>query len=134
RARLEAQLDVEIAPPVRAREDRRPWFSPAAWWRVIADGRTWAQLGYLALWIPLASVRLAVLLSLGWGAALVANTVAPGLETPTGIALAVLAGVLGVLVVALATQALALLQLRLARALLGRSRAQEAAAEARAAA
>jgi len=67
RSRLAAQLGPEIAAPVRPAGARRPWWSPAAWWGEIRSSRTWAQLGYLALWTPLASVRFVALGGVAWG-------------------------------------------------------------------
>ena len=45
RARLHAQLDVEIPAPTYPRRDG-VW---AAWWAVLSDSRTWAHVAYVVV-------------------------------------------------------------------------------------
>ncbi|MFI2753658.1 sensor histidine kinase [Cellulomonas sp. P22] len=125
RARLEAQLQVRIAPPVRRR--RRP----TVWGRmlgVLTDGRRWTAVAYPAVGMLLASVQVIV----AWGgfggsiAAIALPVYRSATElSSTEVTAWVAAGTVGIWVTAWVTQALALAHVRLARALLGPGRRGE---------
>lgn len=130
RGRLAVQLGTPVAPPSYPPSDGKPWFSPAAWWRVLRDGRSWAHVGYLAVAPLLGTLRFAVLAGLGTAAAGIVVSAASTERWGLSRAVAtLLAAVVGVWVASIGTQALALVQLRLARGLLGRPAAEQAQAE-----
>lgn len=134
RARLEAQLEVRIAAPVRRRPRR-----PTVWGRlmgVLTDGRRWAAVAYAAVGMLLACAQVIVAWA-GFGGSLAAVAL-PVYRSATELASAevtawVAAGTVGIWITAWATQALALVHVRLARALLGpgrRGEVEEARAQA----
>ena len=132
RARLRAQLGVEISAPTYPRR-QGTW---ASWWAVLSDGRTWAHVAYVVvagLLLTVQSVVVTVFAGFALGG-LVYPVVAltTGLHhPPIPLVLMVPAAVVCAWVAALATQAGSLAIVRLGRSLLGASARAEAVEAAR---
>lgn len=121
RGRLLAQLGVLITPgPARTRPRLRSWRGLVA---ATTDRVAWGAVAYAAVAMPLVALEVVVAWSLG---AVLALLLSPVLSWDDGPSVSqvglVAAGVVGPWVWAVATQALALVHVRLARALLGLSR------------
>lgn len=132
RARLRAQLGVEISTPTYPRR-QGTW---ASWWAVLSDGRTWAHVAYVVVAGLLLTVQSVVVTVAGGFAlgCLVYPVVAltNGLDHPPfPVVLMVPAAALSAWVAALATQAGSLAIVRLGRSLLGASPRAEAVEAAR---
>ena len=136
RARLEAQLGVRIAAPVRRDPAGGPGTRRGRLLRVLTDGARWSAVAY-ALVAMLLMILEVVVAWAGFGASLAAIALpvyrsATDL-TPTQAMLWIAVGVVGIWATAWATQALALVHVRLARTLLGpgrRAEVEEARAQA----
>ncbi|MCR6688926.1 histidine kinase [Cellulomonas sp.] len=140
-ARLRAQTGAVI-PPADARRASRP-----GWWAAFVaplfDSRAWAATGYAALSVLTASLAFALVIGLGAGGlAGIASPVygtGPVIEEWAGRSPVVITVVLVLLglgalwLSAIAAQAAALLQVRMGRAMLGRTRAAQRLAAADAA-
>lgn len=132
RARLRAQLSVEIPAPTYPRRDGM-W---ASWWAVLSDGRTWAHVAYVVVAGLLLTVQ-SVVVTVFSGFALGGLTypvvaLTSGLHhPPIPLVLMVPAAVVCAWVAALATQAGSLAIVRLGRSLLGSSARAEAVEAAR---
>lgn len=133
RARLRALLGVLIAP--RHRRPQSSLRSRRGLWAAATEPAAWAAMLYAAVAVLLVGVQVIVAWGLGYVLALLASPVVTWDGSPSTAQVALLAlGVVGPWVWAAATQALALLHTRLARALLGRSRAADDVERAEAAA
>lgn len=132
RARLHAQLAVEISTPTYPRREGT-W---ASWWAVLSDSRTWAHAAYVVvagLLLTLQSVLVTVAggFALG-GLAYPVIAAASGLRhPPIPLVLMVPAALACAWLAALATQAGSLAIVRCARSLLGASPRAEAVEAAR---
>ncbi len=131
RHRLGLQLDAQIPAPVRAAGTKGRWWRWSTWWRTLRDGRTWAHLGYLGIWPLLASLRFMAVYAMGAALALV--LLRTDLPVVPNLLVAVVGALVGLWFAAVATQCLALAQLRLARGLLGVPASQRSAEAARSA-
>jgi signal transduction histidine kinase len=132
RARLRAQLDVEISTPTYPRRDGM-W---ASWWAVLSDSRTWAHVAYVVVAGLLLTVQSVVATVVGGfalgGLAYPVLALANDLtDPPIPLVLMVPAAVVSLWVAALAVQAGSLAMVRLARSMLGSSARAEAVEAAR---
>ncbi|GIG21373.1 histidine kinase [Cellulomonas chitinilytica] len=124
RARLKAQVLVDVpAPPYR--RPKGPGWWPS-WVAIMADARTWGHVAYVIVAGLLMTVTTALLSVLGsFGLALVVYpllvAVLPDTRLPAPWPLLVVGGVVAVWLAALAAQVSTLLQVRLARSMLGAS-------------
>lgn len=133
RARLRALLRVQITPGDRP--PRRSLRSRRGLWEAATDRAGWSAVLYAAVAVLLVCVQVPVAWGLGVVLALLASPVLAWDGSPSTAQVALLAlGVVGPWVWAVATQSLALAHARLARALLGRSRATDDVERAEAAA
>jgi signal transduction histidine kinase len=129
RARLRAQLGVEIAAPQYRRAAGRGW--RPAWRAVLTDARSWSHVAYATLGLWLASIEVVVLWGfLGGSLALVGLPLYGARQDLGALVLAAL-GVAGIWIGAVTAQALALLHVRAARGLLGWPRSAAAVDAAR---
>jgi len=124
RARLGAQALVDIPAP-RYREPSRPGWWPE-WVAIMADARTWGHVAYVVVAGLLMTVATAVVTLLGSGglALLVYPLVSaflPAAHLPGHWTVTMVGGVVAIWLAALAAQASTLLQVRLARSMLGAS-------------
>ncbi|WP_199423937.1 sensor histidine kinase [Actinotalea solisilvae] len=136
RARLRAQLGVDIAPPELPRRDlgaRRWW---RGWGRVAADPRRWGHLLHVVVGLGLSVAQLGAVAALGGGGlallALPAYRSWADVDLPAALLVAV--GLAAVWLAALLAQLVTLGHVRLARGLLGRPASAALADAARAAA
>lgn len=134
RARLEAQLGVRIARPVPRPATSKPGRGRLL--TVLTDGRRWSAVAYAVVGMVLMCVQVIVAWGgLGYSLAAIALPVYRSATdlTSTQSALWIGGGIAGVWAAAWATQALALVHVRLARSLLGpgrRGEVEEARAQA----
>jgi signal transduction histidine kinase len=135
RARLHAQLGVRIDAPAYRRPTSQSWW--ARTFVPLGDARSWAHLGYAGLGWFVATLEWGLgLMGTGWALALVGFpllTTLADLDHPdVPVLLPVALGVVALWAAPLATQALTLAHVRLARPLLGPSRRQQDEARMRA--